>query len=144
MRLLPNLIAHEWRKGQNKLPAGELASRCHNGFGAQSFAMACRKRCLYRTQMIDARFLKPDNNVAGNAIRPFVLGRKNGLFAGAPKGAQASATKFSLIETAKANGLEPYKYLRDVFEKLPTLQLIQHRFSEFRARRSQSLCHLAH
>jgi len=64
-------------------------------------------------------FLKPDNNVAENAIRPFVLGRKNWLFAGAPKGAEASATFFTLIETTKANGLEPYSYLRYLFEKLP-------------------------
>jgi hypothetical protein len=69
---------------------------------------------------LEAGFLKPDNNVAENAIRPFVLGRKNWLFAGGPKGAQASATMFSLIETAKANGIEPYKYLRYVFEKLPS------------------------
>jgi transposase len=68
---------------------------------------------------LQAGFLKPDNNAAENAIRPFVLGRKNWLFAGAPKGAHASATFFSLIETAKANNLEPYRYLRHVFEKLP-------------------------
>jgi transposase len=73
---------------------------------------------------LEAGFLKPDNNVAENAIRPFVLGRKNWLFAGGPKGAQASATMFSLIETAKANGLEPYKYLRYVFEKLPSANTI--------------------
>jgi transposase len=73
---------------------------------------------------LEAGFLKPDNNVAENAIRPFVLGRKNWLFAGAPKGAHASATMFSLIETAKANGLEPYQYLRYVFEKLPTADTI--------------------
>ncbi len=66
-----------------------------------------------------AGFLKPDNNVAENAIRPFVLGRKNWLFAGAPRGADASAAFFSLIETAKANGLEPYAYLRYLFCKLP-------------------------
>ena len=71
---------------------------------------------------IEAGFLKPDNNVAENAIRPFVLGRKNWLFAGAPKGAEASATFFSLIETAKVNGLEPYAYLRYLFEKLPLAQ----------------------
>jgi transposase len=71
---------------------------------------------------IDAGFLKPDNNVAENAIRPFVLGRKNWLFAGAPKGATASATFFSLIETAKANELEPYSYLRYLFENLPLAQ----------------------
>ncbi len=66
--------------------------------------------------------LKPDNNAAENAIRPFVLGRKNFLFAGHPKGAEACATFFSLIETAKANGLEPFSYLRHVFEKLPLVQ----------------------
>jgi transposase len=68
-------------------------------------------------------FLKADNNVAENAIRPFVLGRKNWLFAGAPKGAEVSAIFFTLIETAKANGLEPYAYLRYLFEKLPLYQV---------------------
>jgi transposase len=63
--------------------------------------------------------LKPDNNVAENAIRPFVLGRKNWLFSGSPSGAKASATFFTLIETAKANGLEPYVYLRYLFSQLP-------------------------
>jgi len=66
--------------------------------------------------------LKPDNNAAENAIRPFVVGRKNWLFAGHPNGAQASATFFSLIETAKANNLEPYAYLRYLFEKLPAVE----------------------
>lgn len=61
----------------------------------------------------------PDNNLAENAIRPFVVGRKNWLFAGTPNGAQASAAIYSLIETAKANRLDVYKYLRYLFEKLP-------------------------
>jgi transposase len=68
---------------------------------------------------IDDGRLRPDNNAAENAIRPFVVGRKNWLFAGHPRGAVASATFFSLIETAKANGLEPYAYLKYVFEQLP-------------------------
>jgi len=63
--------------------------------------------------------LRPDNNVAENAIRPFVVGRKNWLFAGHPNGANASATFFSLIETAKANDLKPYAYLRFLFDQLP-------------------------
>jgi len=63
--------------------------------------------------------LRPDNNLAENAIRPFVVGRKNWLFAGSPKGAEASALFYSLIETAKANGLKPYQYLRYLFERLP-------------------------
>ena len=61
-----------------------------------------------------------DNNVAENAIRPFVIGRKNWLFSGSPAGASASALIYSLIETAKVNGLEPYHYLRFLFEHLPT------------------------
>ena len=63
--------------------------------------------------------ITPDNNAAENAIRPFVVGRKNWLFSGHPKGAAASATLYSLVETAKANGLKPYFYLRYLFEKLP-------------------------
>ena len=63
--------------------------------------------------------LRPDNNRAENAIRPFVLGRKNWLFAATPDGAHASAAIYSIIETAKANGLEPYWYLRYLFEHLP-------------------------
>lgn len=69
--------------------------------------------------------LKPDNNLVENAIRPFVVGRKNWLFSGSPDGARASATFFTLIETAKANGLEPYAYLRHIFEKLPFAQTKQ-------------------
>jgi len=63
--------------------------------------------------------LRPDNNRAENAIRPFVVGRKNWLFAATPDGAHASAALYSIIETAKANGLEPYWYLRYLFERLP-------------------------
>jgi transposase len=69
--------------------------------------------------------LRPDNNAAENAIRPFVLGRKNWLFAGHPNGAEAGATFYSLVETAKAYGLEPYNYLRYIFEKLPLAQTEQ-------------------
>lgn len=60
-----------------------------------------------------------DNNPAENAIRPFVIGRKNWMFAVSPKGASASANLYSLIETAKANGLEPFAYLLKVFTELP-------------------------
>ena len=71
---------------------------------------------------LDDGILKPDNNVAENAIRPFVVGRKNWLFSGNPIGAKASATMYSLIESAKANNLEPYRYLRFLFETLPFSQ----------------------
>lgn len=60
-----------------------------------------------------------DNNACENAIRPFVIGRKGWLFADTPAGAHASAVIYSLIETAKANGQEPYAWLRYVLERLP-------------------------
>ena len=63
--------------------------------------------------------LRPDNNWAENAIRPFVIGRKNWLFSGSPAGAHASATLYSLVETAKLNKLEPYAYMRYLLEKIP-------------------------
>jgi transposase len=69
----------------------------------------------------DAR-LTPDNNIAENAIRPFAVGRKNWLFSGSPRGAKASAVLYSLIETAKANGLNPYEYLIHVFERIPLVK----------------------
>lgn len=61
----------------------------------------------------------PDNNVVENAVRPFVVGRKNWLFSCTSEGASASACIYSLIETAKANDLEPYWYLKYLFENLP-------------------------
>jgi hypothetical protein len=60
-----------------------------------------------------------DNNIAENAIRPFVIGRKNWLFSASVNGAKASANIYSLIETAKANQREPYQYLRHLFTELP-------------------------
>ena len=73
------------------------------------------------TVYLENGFLRPDNNLAENAIRPFAIGRKNWLFAGSPEGATGSATLYSLIETAKANGLEPNVYLRFLFTVLPTV-----------------------
>lgn len=68
---------------------------------------------------LDDGHITPDNNRAENAIRPFVVGRKNWLFCGHPNGAHASATLYSLLETAKACGLEPYAYMRFLLERLP-------------------------
>lgn len=59
------------------------------------------------------------NKTAENSIRPFTVGRKNWLFSNSPKGAKASAIVYSLIETAKANDLDPERYLKYLFEKLP-------------------------
>jgi len=65
------------------------------------------------------------NVLAENAIRPFVIGRKAWLFSDTTKGAQASAIHYSLIETAKANGLEPYSYLTQVLKALPYADTVE-------------------
>ena len=57
--------------------------------------------------------------IALGTTRDGIMDRKNWLFSGNPEGAKAGATLYSLIETAKANGLEPYWYLRRLFERLP-------------------------
>src|SRR5660397_92754 len=66
-----------------------------------------------------------DNNRCENAIRPFVLGRKAWLFSDTTAGANASAVIYSLVETAKANGLEPYTWLRRVMRDLPAAKTVE-------------------
>ena len=63
------------------------------------------------------------NNRVEKAIKPFVIGRKNFLFSKSPKGATASAIVYSIIETTKANNLNPFYYLTFLFEKLPNIDL---------------------
>jgi transposase len=71
---------------------------------------------------LDSPYLTPDANAIEREIRPFVIGRNNWIFSGSPRGAYASATLYSLIQTARANGVEPYRYLRYLFTKLPLAQ----------------------
>ena len=66
-----------------------------------------------------------DNNRCENAIRPFVIGRKAWLFSDTPAGAHASAVIYSLVQTAKANGVEPYAWLRRVLRELPAAQTVE-------------------
>lgn len=66
------------------------------------------------------------NNAAERAIRPFTIGRKNWLFSGSPKGAKASAAIYSMIETAKANELDPYLYLHFLLTELPGKDIKHH------------------
>jgi len=77
------------------------------------------------TRYLDDGRLEIDNNGAENAIRPFVLGRKNWLFSASVKGVKASVNLYSLIETAKANGLEPYAYLRHLYTELPKAETVE-------------------
>jgi len=101
----------EWlEKRQPQVPPGSTLGK------AISYTLGQWERLVVYLE--DGR-LRPDNNLAENAIRPFVVGRKNWLFAATPAGAHASAALYSIIETARANGLEPYWYLRYLFDRLP-------------------------
>jgi transposase len=62
--------------------------------------------------------LEIDNNRIENVIRPFAVGRKNWLFSGSPRGAKAGATLYSLLETCKANGIEPYQYFVVMLQRI--------------------------
>ena len=75
----------------------------------------------YLTRYLEDGRLELSNNRAERSIKPFVMGRKNWLFANTPGGAQASAMIYSLIETAKENGLDPYRYLLWILQTAPQL-----------------------
>ena len=63
------------------------------------------------------------NNLSENSIRPLVVGRKNWLFSDTPDGAAASMKVYSMVETAKANGLDPLKYLMFLLENRPSAEM---------------------
>ena len=75
----------------------------------------------YLIRYLEDGRLELSNNRAERSIKPFVMGRKNWLFANTPGGAQSSSVIYSLIETAKENGLDPYRYLLWVLRSAPVL-----------------------
>jgi len=74
------------------------------------------------TRYLDDGNVPIDNNAAENAVRPLCIGRKNWLFVGSQQAGERAAVVMSLIESAKLNGHDPWAYLKDVFERLPTLK----------------------
>ena len=106
---------YEWLAFQRprvlpKSAFGEAITYCFN-----------QKEKLYGF-LLDGR-LELDNNRAERSIKPFVVGRKNWLFANTARGATASAILYSMVETAKENGLSPYAYLKYLLEQLPNIDL---------------------
>ncbi|MDQ1924794.1 transposase, partial [Massilia sp. CCM 9206] len=89
---------------------------------ALSYLRDCWPRLTRYTERGD---LPIDNNRAENAIRPFVVGRKAWLFSDTVAGANASAVIYSVLETAKANGVEPYTWLRRVLRDLPSATTVE-------------------
>jgi len=71
------------------------------------------------------------NNLSENAIRPFTVGRKNWLFSDTPKGAEASATVYTMVEMAKAHGLNIYRYLSYLLENRPDRNMTDEDLSQF-------------
>lgn len=108
---------HDWARAQaaQTLPSGKLGE-------AFSYLLAQWPKLV---RYVDDPRLAIDTNLAENAIRPFALGRRNWLFADTVKGARASATLYSLVSTARANELEPYTYLRHLFERLPHARTVE-------------------
>ncbi len=102
---------HRWLKSiENQIPPKSLLGK------ATHYTL---KRWNQLTVYLQHGFVSMDNNPAENAIRPYVIGRKNWLFCDTVPGAVSSARLYSLIETAKANKLNPYEYLKSLFEQLP-------------------------
>lgn len=75
----------------------------------------------YLIRVLEGGRLELSNNLAERSIKPFVIGRKNWLFANTAGGAQSSSVIYSLIETAKENGLDPYRYLLWLLQNAPGL-----------------------
>jgi len=95
-----------------------------------------RKRWLALTRYIDDGTLPIDNNWMENRIRPVALGRANWLFAGSLRAGRRAAVVMSLIQSAKLNGHDPYRYLADILGRLPTQpanrvgELLPHRWRQ--------------
>ena len=80
-----------------------------------------KEQCPYLIRVLEDGRLELSNNLAERSIKPFVIGRKNFLFANTPWGAQGSAVIYSMIETAKESGLDPYRYLTWLLTNAPIM-----------------------
>lgn len=102
-----------WADSCGALPKTPVGKAVH-------YAQSQRK--YLERYLLDGR-LEVSNNRAERSIKPFVIGRKNWLFANTPKGAKSSAVIYSIIETAKESGVNPYDYLVYVFKSAPNLDI---------------------
>jgi transposase len=117
---------HQWLTQQRqKVPDGSATAK------AIDYSL---KRWVALTRYIDSGDLPIDNNWVENQIRPIAIGRSHWLFAGSLRAGKRAAAIMSLVHSARINGVDPYAYLRDVLERLPTLpasriaELLPHRW----------------
>jgi transposase len=108
---------HAWASSlvQGTLPSGKLGDAL----------VYLRNQWPKLIRYVDDGQIAIDTNLAERAIRPFALGRRNWLFADTVSGARASAHMYSLVQTARANELEPYAYLCRLFAELPVAQTVE-------------------
>lgn len=98
-----------------------LHASAKSAFGsAAGYVLGQRKHL--QNYLLDGR-LEISNNRAERSIKPFVIGRKNFLFANTARGARASAVMYSLVETAKENGIKPYDYVAWLLRTAPGMRL---------------------
>ena len=79
-----------------------------------------RNRKVFLSTYLEDGRCSFSNNASERSVKPFVMGRKNWLFSDTPNGADASALVYTMVETAKANGVNPYHYLAFLLEKYPS------------------------
>lgn len=94
--------------------------KVHDGSGTAKAIDDSLKHWAALTRYCEDGEVPIDNNWVDNQIRPWALGRSNWLFAGSLHSGQHAAAIMSLIQSAKMNGLDPYTYLKDVLNRLPT------------------------
>lgn len=99
----------------NKIKSVKVPAESMLGKAIEYFIKYYDGLCRY----LDDGRLEIDNNRSERAVKTFVIGRKNFLFYDSVKGAESSMIIYSVIETAKANGIEPWAYLNNVFKQLP-------------------------
>ena len=99
--------------------SGLRAKMSGNSGAANATDYLLRRKASYVRYLEDGRY-PIDNNPIENAVRPIALGRKNWLFVGSELAGQRAAAIMSLVATAKANGIEPFAYLKDILTRLPT------------------------
>ncbi len=118
---------HLWlTEHRGKVPSGSATAK------AMDYSL---RRWPALTRFLEDGRIPIDNNWVENQMRPIALGRKNWLFAGSLRAGQRAAAIMSLIQSAKLNGLDPYAYLKDVMDRLPTWpnsrigELLPHRWN---------------
>jgi transposase len=131
-------VLHQWmRLTRQKVPDGSSTAR------ALDYSL---KRWEALTRFLDDGQLPIDNNHIENQIRPVAIGRNNWLFAGSLRAGRRAAAVMSLIQSAKLNGHDPYMYLKDVLQRLPTQrarqinELLPHRWRPAERQEELAVC----